>query len=142
MGPWTQQISEKLHCSLGKIMKNRQVLVCGVLESTIDLRSIYVGRLHFKKLMKFKNLLKYSIVAWPGSGTRIRFLLIIFIDKNHFKEREIWDNVILRNILNSTISVNILLWHDQTYKHESECFYAMSIHKNDFKKQKCGTESV
>ena len=36
----------------------------------------------------------------------------------------------------------ILLWHDQTQEHEFGCFYTMSAHKNHFKKQKYGTESV
>ena len=31
----------------------QQVLAYGVLEATNDLRSIYVGHIHFKKLMKF-----------------------------------------------------------------------------------------
>ena len=34
------------------------------------------------------------------------------------------------------------MWHDQTQEHEFGCFYTMSIHKNHFKKQKYGTESV
>ena len=40
-------------------MSNKQVLVYGVLESTNDLRSVFVGHIHFKKLMKFQ---KYSRV--------------------------------------------------------------------------------
>ena len=44
---------EKLHYSLSMIMNNKQALVYGVLESTIDLRSVSVGHIHFKKLMKF-----------------------------------------------------------------------------------------
>ena len=28
------------------------------------------------------------------------------------------------------------------FLHEFGCFYTMSVHKNDFKKQKYGTESV
>ena len=70
-------------------MKNKQVLVYGLLQSINDLRSNFVGHIHFKKLMKFFiNLLKYFTVVGPGSG-----------------RRKIWENVILRNILNSTISV-------------------------------------
>ena len=61
---------EKLHCLLSKIMNNKQVLVYGVLESTNDLRSIFMGHIHFKKLMNFENILKYFTVACPGSGTR------------------------------------------------------------------------
>ena len=33
--------------------------------------------------MNFENLLKYFIVAWPGSGTENK---VSFIDKNHFKK--------------------------------------------------------
>ena len=40
-------------CSLSKIMSNKQALVYGVLESTNDLRSVFVGHIHFKKLTKF-----------------------------------------------------------------------------------------
>ena len=69
-GSITQQILEKLHCSLSKIMNNKQLLVYGVLGSTNDLRSVFVGHIYFKKLMNFENLLKYFTVAWPGSGTR------------------------------------------------------------------------
>ena len=32
--------------------------------------------------------------------------------------------------------------HDQTQKHKFVYFYTMSIHKNFFKKEKYGTESV
>ena len=42
-------------------MNNKQVLVNGLLVSTNDLRSIFVGHIHFKKLAKFQNLLKYSL---------------------------------------------------------------------------------
>ena len=48
-------------------MNNKQVLIYGLLESTNDLRSIFVGQIHFKKLMKFQ---KYFTVALPGPGTR------------------------------------------------------------------------
>ena len=36
-------------------MSNKQVLVYGLLELTNDLRSILVGHIHFKKLMKFRK---------------------------------------------------------------------------------------
>ena len=51
-----------------KIMNNKKVLVNGLFESTNDLRSVFVGHIRFKKLMKFRNF------------------IIILIDKNHFKE--------------------------------------------------------
>ena len=34
------------------------------------------------------------------------------------------------------------MWHDQTQKHKLGCFYGMSVHKNYFKKEKYGAESV
>ena len=37
---------------------------------------------------------------------------------------------------------NILLWHDQTQKHEFGCFYTTSVHKNYFKEEKFGTGPV
>ena len=47
----------QLHCLLNKIMSNKQVLVYGVLESTNNLRSAFVGHIHFKKLMKFRKFI-------------------------------------------------------------------------------------
>ena len=37
-------------------MNNKQVLVYGVLEPTNDLRSIYVGHIHFKKLNEISKM--------------------------------------------------------------------------------------
>ena len=34
------------------------------------------------------------------------------------------------------------LWHDQAQKNELKCFVTISVHKNHFKKQKYGTESI
>ena len=62
-------------------MNNKHVLVYGVLESTNDLINIYVGHIHFKKLRKFQTLLHDQ-----AQEQQIRFLLIIFIDKNHCKK--------------------------------------------------------
>ena len=49
---------EKPHCLLSKIMNNKQVRVYGVVESTNDLRSIFMGHIHFKKLMKFRKYIE------------------------------------------------------------------------------------
>ena len=38
-------------CSLSKIMSNKEVLILGLLEPGNDLRSIFVGQIHFKKLI-------------------------------------------------------------------------------------------
>ena len=53
----------KINCPLSKIMNNKQVLVYGVLESTNDLISVSVGHIHFKKLMKFRQIIDYFAVA-------------------------------------------------------------------------------
>ena len=84
-GPITQQILEKLHCLLSKIMNNKQVLIYGVLESTIDLRSIFVGHINLKKLLNFENWSKCFTVAWPGSGSRIRMFLYSVSAQEIFK---------------------------------------------------------
>ena len=47
-----QKILEKLCSSFSKIMNNKKVFVYGLLESTNDLRSIFVGHIDFKKLKK------------------------------------------------------------------------------------------
>ena len=45
-------------------MSNKQVHVCGVLKSTNDLRSVFMGQFYFKKLISnFENLLKDFTVA-------------------------------------------------------------------------------
>ena len=49
-------------------MNNKQLVVCGVLDSTNELRRIFVGQ--SMKLWNFENLLKYFTVPWPGSDTR------------------------------------------------------------------------
>ena len=49
---------EKLYCLLSKIMRNKQVLVYGMLESTKDLRNVFVGHIHFKKTMKFRKFIE------------------------------------------------------------------------------------
>ena len=52
---------------------NKQVLVYGGLESANDLRSAFVGHIHFKKLMKL-YLLKYFTVAYDqAQGQEISF---------------------------------------------------------------------
>ena len=39
-------------------MNNKQVLVYGLLESTNDIRSIFVGHIHFKRLIKFRKFVE------------------------------------------------------------------------------------
>ena len=49
---------EKLHCLLSKIRSNKQVLVYGLLDLTNDLKIIFVGHIHFEKLMKFRKFIE------------------------------------------------------------------------------------
>ena len=50
---------EKLHCSLSTIMNNKQSTRLWIVKvSTNDLRSIFVGHIHFKKLMKFRKFIQ------------------------------------------------------------------------------------
>ena len=51
-------------------MGSKQVLVYGLLELTNDLGSIFVGHIHFKKLMKFQKFLGIFQYCWPDSETR------------------------------------------------------------------------
>ena len=41
-----------------RFMYNKQVLVYGKLESTNDLRSVFVGHIHFIKLMKLRKCIE------------------------------------------------------------------------------------
>ena len=82
-----QKILEKLRSSFSKIMNNKKVLVYGLLESTNDLRTIFVGHIDFKKLMKIWKFIEiYSLLLGQAQKQETRFLLITFIDKNHFKK--------------------------------------------------------
>ena len=54
-------------------MNNERALVYGLLESTSDLRSIFVGTSILRKLWNSGNLSKYFTVSWPSSGTRNKF---------------------------------------------------------------------
>ena len=62
----------------------------------------------------------------------ISFLLIIFIHKNHLRKENIGQ-------LNFKKPFG---FHSFRETFTVACFYTMSIHKNPFKKQKYGTESV
>ena len=156
-------------------MNNKQIVIYGVLESTNDLRSVFVGHIHFQKLSK-NFTIAWNIEIFHYCMTRaqeqeIRFLLIIFIHKNHFKKgkyettlfsenfwiiqfqwdillqhdqtQKIWDRVCLRNTQNFEISINILLWQNQIKFRNTnlDVFMRCQSHKNYFRKEKHGTES-
>ena len=68
-------------------MNNKQVLVYEVLESTNDLRSMFVVHINFKKLMKFWKFIEiFLLLHGQTQEQERRCLLVIFIDKNHFKK--------------------------------------------------------
>ena len=60
-------------------MSNKQVVVYGVLESTSDLRGVFVGHIHFKKLMKFRKIIEifHCCMTWLHVNTQ-----------NHFKKQK------------------------------------------------------
>ena len=62
--------------------------------------------------------------------------------KYHFKNGKYGTTQFQETFWIPQLEWNILLWYDQTREREFGCFYIMLIHKNHFKKQKYGTESV
>ena len=64
-------------------MNNKQVLVYGVLESTNDLRSVFVGHIYYDISKICWNI---SLLLDQTQEHEIRFLLTIFIYKSHFKK--------------------------------------------------------
>ena len=63
-------------------MSNKKVLIYGVLESKNDLRNIFFGTHYFKKLMKSRKFIEIFYCCM----NRLRFIFIIFVDKNHFNK--------------------------------------------------------
>ena len=98
-----------------------------------------MGQRNFKNILNSTISVKYFALAWPDSETRISVFLWNVNTEKSFEETKIWDRVCLWNIQNFKILMNILLWYDQTQKHEFGCFYTMSVHNNHFNKQKYGT---
>ena len=43
---------------MSMIMNNKQVLIYGLLESTNDLRNVFVGHIHFEKLTNFRKFIE------------------------------------------------------------------------------------
>ena len=123
-------------------MSNKQALVYGVLESANDLRSVFVRHSHFKKPTKFRKFIELFHCCMTrlrntnmGVFMQCQYTRTILRNKNmgqsQFKKHSKFQN--FHKYFNG---------HDQTQEHKVECFYTMSIHKNYFKKQKYGTESV
>ena len=67
-------------------MKNKEVLVYGMLETTNDLQSIFVGHMLFKKVMKFRKFIEIFHCCLTRFRSKKWFLLFILLDKNHVKE--------------------------------------------------------
>ena len=99
-----------------------------------------MGQRNFKKHFKFHD---FSEIFYC-SMTRLRNTsLILFIQCEY--TRTILRDKNMRQTLfkkHSKCRRNILLWHDQTQKHEFGYFYTISEHRNYFKREKYGTESV
>ena len=66
-------------------MNNKQVLVYGVLESTNDLRSVFVGHIYYDISKIYWNI---SLLLDQTQEQEIRFLLTIFIYKRYFKKEK------------------------------------------------------
>ena len=66
-------------------MNGKQVLFYGVLQMIYEAFLSDTTILGLGTLWNFYYLLKYFPVSWPDSGTRNKFLLIIFIYKNQIK---------------------------------------------------------
>ena len=66
-------------------MSNKQVLVYGVLESTNDLRSVFVGHIYYDISKIYWNI---SLLLDQTQEQEIRFLLTIFIYKRYFKKEK------------------------------------------------------
>ena len=67
-------------------MNNKQVLVYGMLETTNDLRSIFVGHILFKKLMKFRKFIEIFHCCLNRLRNKKWFLLFILLNKNLIME--------------------------------------------------------
>ena len=66
-------------------MNNKQVLVYGVLESTNDLRSVFVGHIYYDISKIYWNI---SLLLDQTQEQEIRFLLTIFTYKRYFKKEK------------------------------------------------------
>ena len=89
-------------------MNNKQVLAFILLKSTNDLKSIFVGHIHFKKLtkcQKFIEIFHYCLTRLRNKKQGF-FWLYLLIRTTLRKEQ---DNIILRNILNSAILMKYFL---------------------------------
>ena len=107
----------KIHCSLSKIMNNKQVLVYGALESTNDLRSVFVGHIYFKKLMKFQKFIE----IFRCCMTRLRNTKLFFFIQCQYT----------RTIIRKKNMGKSLFKKHSNFKNDDEIFYCgMSKLKN------------
>ena len=117
-------------------------LLCWVLESIFDLRSVFLGHINFKKLMKFREFIGIfhccmTRLRNTSLGVFIQFQYTITILRNTNMRHSLF----YETLKISKLRWNNLLWHYQTQEHEFGCFYTISVHKNNFKKEKFGAES-
>ena len=71
MGPMNRaSLGKNITIHWVRLKATLQVLLYGILELLRELRNVFMGHSHFKKLPKHANLSKYFNVAWPGSGMR------------------------------------------------------------------------
>ena len=57
------------------------------------------------------------------------------VHKNHFRKQKYGTESVSKTFKISKVWWNILLWHDQTQKHEFGCFHTISAHNKYFKKK-------
>ena len=68
-------------------MDNKQVLVDGVLETTNDLRSLFVGHIHFKKLMKFRKFIEIFHCCMTRHRNKKYLLIRTTLRKENIRQR-------------------------------------------------------
>ena len=139
---------ETSHCSLSKIINNKQVVVYGALELTNDLRSVFVAHIHVKKNMKFRKIneifhcciSKRQKPEIRNKEQEIRFLLIIFIRTTLRMENMVQRNFKRHFEFRSFIEI-FCCGMTRLRKTELgvfiQCQYTRTILRN-----RCGTESV
>ena len=112
---------------------NTQVLVYGVLESTNNLRSVFVGHIHFEKLKKSRRLIE----IFHCCMTRFRNTnLGVFMQYQYTRT----------TLRNKNMGQSLLKKHSK-FQNFDEIFYCgmsrlRKTNFNVFKKDKYGTDSI
>ena len=95
-----------------------------------------MGHIHFKKLtkcQKFIEIFHYCL-------TRLRnkkqgFFWLYLLIRTTLRKENTRQHNFKKHFKFCNFNEIFFVWHEQTQKHEFECFYTMSTHKNHFKKQ-------